>query len=74
MTHYTGSCQCGATKFTVDADLSAPLMCNCSRCRRLGWSMAFVPETAFKLTTNGPLTEYLFNKQAIHHKFCTIFR
>ena len=34
--------------------------------------MAFVPASAFHLTTEGPLTEYLFNKQQIHHKFCTI--
>lgn len=71
MTHYTGSCHCGATAFEVEADLSHPVMCNCSRCRRLGWALAFVPASAFRLVKDGPRTEYLFAKEAIRHQFCT---
>lgn len=68
--HYTGSCQCGALAFEVDADLDETFTCNCSRCRRMGWALTFVPEAAFTLTEDGPTTEYLFNKEAISHRFC----
>ena len=72
MTLYYGSCQCGATAFEVETDLSKPLMCNCARCRRLGWAMVFAPATAFKLVKDGPRTEYLFNTERIQHQFCTV--
>jgi hypothetical protein len=71
MTHHTGGCHCGATRFDVEIDIEKPVMCNCSRCRKLGWAMGFVPLTSFKLTAEGPLTEYLFNKEHIRHQFCT---
>ncbi|MBV0890465.1 GFA family protein [Paracoccus sp. Z118] len=67
---YTGSCQCGAIAFEVDADLDHTVTCNCSRCRRLGWVLTFVPASAFRLTKDGPTTEYLFNKHIISHRFC----
>ena len=44
MTFRTGSCQGGATACKVEADLSHPVMCHCSRCRRPGRALAFVPE------------------------------
>jgi len=70
--HYTGSCQCGAVAFEVDVDISAPIACNCSRCRRLGTILAFAPASDFTLLRGeGATTEYLFNKHAIHHLFCT---
>ena len=68
--HYSGSCQCGAIAFEVDADLDQVNACNCSRCRRLGWVLAFVPDTAVTMVKDGPTTEYLFNKQQISHRFC----
>jgi hypothetical protein len=70
--HYTGSCQCGAVAFEVDADISEPVACNCSRCRRLGSLLAFAPRSSFKLLMGeGATTEYLFNHRAIHHLFCS---
>lgn len=68
--HYAGSCQCGAIAFEVDADLDETFTCNCSRCRRMGWTLAFLPETAFTLTLDEPTTEYLFNTHRISHRFC----
>lgn len=68
--HYTGSCQCGAVAYEVQADLDKTFTCNCSRCRRLGVVLSFVPAADFRLTAAGPVTEYLFNKQVIHHMFC----
>lgn len=69
---YTGGCQCGKVRFEVSLDLSAPVIaCNCSRCGRLGSLLTFAPAAEFKLTSGeGNLTEYQFNKHAIHHLFC----
>lgn len=68
---YAGSCQCGAVAFEVEADVSNPITCNCSRCRRLGSRLAFAPETAFTLLRGeDALTDYLFNNHKIRHRFC----
>ena len=70
---YKGSCQCGAVRYEVNADLENIIACNCSRCGRLGLTLAFVPEDQFKLSSGGDeLTEYLFNKQIIQHQFCKV--
>jgi hypothetical protein len=72
VSHYTGSCQCGAVAYEVDVDISTPVACNCSRCRRLGSLLAFAPRSAFTLLRGeGATTEYQFNKHVIHHLFCT---
>ena len=71
MTHYTGGCQCGAVHFEVDCTLDHPIVCNCSRCQRLGSVLVFAPRAAFALTADeGALREYLFNKHRIRHVFC----
>lgn len=68
---YNGSCHCGAVTFTVDADIASAMTCNCSRCYRLGWTLAFVPSGQFVLQTGADnLTEYRFNKKQIAHLFC----
>lgn len=67
---YTGSCQCGAIAFEVTADVDRTITCNCSRCRRLGAVLTFVPAAAFRLTADGPTTEYRFNRHVISHRFC----
>lgn len=68
--HYAGSCQCGAIAFQVDADLDRTIVCNCSRCRRAGMVLTFVPREALSLDKDGPTTEYTFSKGAISHRFC----
>lgn len=67
---YTGSCQCGAIAFQVEADLDQTVTCNCSRCRRLGSVLAMVPAADFMLTADGPTTEYRFAGHVISHRFC----
>lgn len=70
---YHGSCHCGAVTFDVEADLSAPVTCNCSRCQRLGAVLAFTPADKFTLITGAEdLTEYTFNRRVIRHQFCRI--
>ena len=68
---FEGGCQCGAVRYEVTADLNSTIVCNCSRCRQLGWIMTFVPTAQFKLLAGEEATtEYLFNKHVIHHHFC----
>ncbi len=68
--HYTGGCQCGSISYEVQADLDQTITCNCSRCQRLGAVLAFVPRADFHLVKDGPVTEYLFNRMVIQHRFC----
>lgn len=69
---YQGSCHCGAVAFSVAGDLPTNAMsCNCSHCRRKGFLLTFVPAETFTLETGEEaLSEYLFNKHAIAHRFC----
>ena len=71
--HHTGSCHCGAVAFEADVDISSPVVCNCSRCQRLGSVLAFTPRKDFALLRGeDALTEYTFNTNAIRHEFCKI--
>jgi hypothetical protein len=68
---HSGSCQCGAVAFEVEVDVSNAVICNCSRCRRLGSRLAFAPKAAFTLLRGeDALTEYQFNNHRIRHLFC----
>ena len=69
---YKGSCHCGAVRYTVEADLSKPVVtCNCSICQRTGSMLTFVPPGSFTLEQGEEnLTDYQFNKKVIHHLFC----
>jgi hypothetical protein len=71
---FGGSCHCGAVEFTVEGDIPAEAMgCNCSHCRRKGFLFSFVPAETFTLTKGEEvLTDYLFNKHAITHRFCSV--
>lgn len=44
---YHGGCQCGTVRFTVEASLDHPIVCNCSRCQRLGSVLVFAPRAGF---------------------------
>ncbi len=69
--HYQGSCQCGAVSYEVAVDTDRTITCNCSRCQRMGFVLAFAPASDFRLQSGaGNLTEYLFNKKEIRHLFC----
>ena len=69
---YTGGCHCGAVRYEVALDLSAPVMeCNCSHCAKKGFLLAFAPAEAFTLASGeGALSEYRFNSKTIRHLFC----
>ena len=69
---HRGSCHCGAVRYTVELDATAPsISCNCSMCGRSGTLLQFVSPEQFTLE-NGEtnLTDYQFNKHVVHHTFC----
>ena len=68
---YRGSCQCQAVEFEAALDLDNTMICNCSRCQRLGWVMAFTPRAKVTISRGeSATTQYLFNKERIRHQFC----
>src|SRR5262245_21926124 len=69
---HRGGCHCGAVRYRAELDPDTPaLSCNCSICGRAGTLLVFVSETAFELEQGeSNLTDYQFNKHAIHHLFC----
>jgi hypothetical protein len=69
---YTGGCQCGAVRYEAEASLDHLIACNCSRCGRAGFILAFVPADQFKLLAGeGAQTQFHFNTHKIHHQFCS---
>jgi hypothetical protein len=54
----TGSCLCGAIKYTVDAPVSELRACHCTHCQKssgaAGTVNAVVPTAAFKITQGRP--------------------
>jgi hypothetical protein len=73
MKTYSGSCHCGAVRFTAATDLETVIECDCSHCHRKGFVLVFVPPEAFNLLSGeDSLTEYLFNSKTIRHRFCKV--
>ncbi|HTM45433.1 MAG TPA: GFA family protein [Polyangiaceae bacterium] len=70
---YQGSCHCGRVRYQVSLDLGKPVLaCNCSMCGRSGTLLAFVPAGDFELLSGEEsLRDYQFNRNVIHHLFCT---
>ena len=67
---HAGSCHCGAVAYEVDTGLEGLVECNCSHCLRKGFVLAFTPRSSFRVTRDGPTTEYRFNAHKIAHQFC----
>jgi len=68
---YTGSCHCGQVKFEVEGEIRDVIDCNCSICKRKGsllWGTS--AENLRLMTSEGDLSTYRFNKEAIAHRFC----
>jgi len=70
---HEGGCHCGKVRYRVSIDLTGPVIsCNCSMCGRGGTLLSFVPAAQFTLLAGeDALTDYKFNKHAIHHLFCS---
>ena len=57
MTQLTGSCLCGACRFTVEAPVQGPSVCHCTQCRKMSghtWASAYAPDAQIVVT--GPVT------------------
>jgi hypothetical protein len=68
---YKGSCHCGRVAYEVQGEVDKLYACNCSICQRKGSLLWFVARDQLRLTTpESNASEYLFNKHAIHHRFC----
>lgn len=72
-TQQAGGCQCGAVRYSCTVDLDKTITCNCSRCQKAGFVLAFTPASAFTLEKGEEaLTEYRFNTRRIRHLFCKV--
>ena len=74
MTHYDGSCHCGAVKFAYDGEpVTRGLRCNCSICSRKGAMMTteVIPPDRFEIdAADDALGRYQFGPGTAKHYFC----
>lgn len=71
MPAYSGSCHCGAVRFTVTAEIDHVRVCDCSICHRRGALLFRVSEDQLALET--PLEElalYQFHTRTAKDYFC----
>lgn len=68
----TGSCHCGAIRYTLNEPSPTTAMaCNCSICRRRGYLLHFTTPDCVTLEADpASVGEYRFNKHVIAHQFC----
>ena len=68
---YGGGCHCGRVRYQVTTNLEPVYSCNCSICQKRGALWTYVTPAEFKLLSGqDELSDYQFNKKAIHHLFC----
>lgn len=67
----SGSCHCGAVRFSVSGEIGQAIECNCSHCSRKGLLLWFVPGQALEIASGEDrLVTYTFNRHVIQHRFC----
>jgi hypothetical protein len=68
----SGSCHCGAVRFSCDVDLEAGTSrCNCSACAKSRFWKAILAASDFRLEAGAEaLAEYRFGSGSITHTFC----
>jgi hypothetical protein len=68
---YEGSCHCQSITFSVTADLTNVVDCNCSICTKKGFLHLVVEKRCFNLRSGeGELMTYKFNSGVATHMFC----
>jgi len=66
----TGSCLCGACRFTVTGPVQGASVCHCSQCRRMSghtWASAYAPASAIAI--EGPVS-WFDSSDTAHRGFC----
>ena len=71
MTTYSGSCHCGEVAFDVTNDLTAPIRCNCSFCRRRGAMLHRVKTGEFCLKKGKDRLSAYGSRDFSDHYFCS---
>ena len=72
----TGSCLCGAIRYTIDADVKELRACHCTNCQKQsgaqGTVNALLPSAAFRLTQGTPkrFTAVADSGRTLHRYFC----
>ena len=66
-----GSCHCGKIAYSLDAEPTEAIECNCSICRRKGSVLAaFDPDKFHLETSRDDIAVYTFRNHVIRHQFC----
>ena len=72
MTEHTGSCHCGAVRFSFEAEITVAEVCNCSICARSGYLHSYVTPERFRLITgDDAMTDYRFGTRVARNLFCS---
>ncbi len=70
--NHAGGCHCGKVRFEASVDLDRTIECNCSICAKRGSILTATTAGKFRLLSGEKnLTDYQFNKQIVHHLFCS---
>jgi hypothetical protein len=71
MNTYQGSCHCGTVEFTIEADITELIQCDCSLCRRKNALMVTVQADHLHiLKGQDALNLYQWNTRIAEHYFC----
>ena len=71
MTRHSGSCHCGAIRFTLNCELVELTTCDCSLCVKRNALMTKVPEAALSIEEGHDLlATYEWNSRKAKHHFC----
>ena len=68
-----GSCHCGRVAYSLDAEPTEAIECNCSICQRKGGILAAFAPDKFRLeTSRDDIGVYTFGGHVIRHQFCKV--
>lgn len=70
---HSGSCLCGAVKFTVSGELKAPDACHCSQCRKQSghfFASTDVPRASLRVQGSDKVT-WFASSEKVRRGFCS---
>ncbi len=72
MTATSGSCHCGAARWTYSGEIKNGTVCSCTICRRYGviWAYGVLGENVSLTTSADPLTRYVRGDKMLSFNFC----